>query len=718
MRIIALLLLLLAGTSILCAQPPSYQAAEGIPFYRQGRELPYALAGGLEAPQFAAMHLNSDGQADLLVFDRVGARALTFIARATPQGIQYDYAPAYEAALPPLSQMAKVLDINCDGRADLLTTEALGSAADVAVKAYLRQPTADGSLSFQAQRLQLFNSPDDTLVRIHAFDLPAFSDINGDGLPDLLYIPRGGTHIHYYENISLQAGGCNSLAFELRDDCWGLAAYTLEGAFDLYACEPGRSPGLSGCAGSAMLLLDDDGDGDQDLLFSGLYDFHIQFLTNGGNAQEAELSSSSTDWLNGGQALLEFPAPYLLDLEGNGGTDLIAATNRINGVGFSPDGANVYHFRKDAGDGSWNLRSEQFMIGEMADHGFRSSPAAYDVDEDGLPDLLIAYNAAHPIYGYTSRIALYLNTGTAGEPTFTLENEDFGMLSIHNLKGIHPVVGDLTGDGIPELVLGLEDGSLRAFTNSQSALFQYFPMAPDPLADVRLYGYARPQLIDADDNGTLDLLCGARDGTMAWIENTGTPAAPQFALREDTLGGILQEGYFQECSPFFAKQENGSFLVYYGQQNGRVSLYRGRLDEEFELLAPLPGIDVGEGATLTLHDLNADGEPELIIGNTRGGIEIFEASPLTTTAAPAGGQIRAKVFPNPARTEAWVETPGLSGPASLSLFDAMGRLIRREVIPPGGSPHRLDLQSLRTGIYYYSIHSARLTGSGKLIITK
>lgn len=696
-----------------------YQAAEGIPFYRQGRELPYALTGGLEAPQFAAMHLNSDGQADLLVFDRVGAKALPFLARATPQGIQYDYAPAYEADLPPLSQMAKVLDINCDGLADLLTTEALGSAADVAVKAYLRQPTADGSLSFQAQRLQLFNSPGDTLVRIHAFDLPAFSDINGDGLPDLLYIPRGGTHIHYYENISLQAGDCSSLAFELRDDCWGLAAYTLEGAFELYACEPGRLPGISGCAGSAMLLLDDDSDGDQDLLFSGLYDFHIQLLINGGNAHEAELSSSSVDWLNGGQALLEFPAPYLLDLEGNGGADLIVATNRINGVGFSPDGANVYHFRKDAGDGSWNLRSEQFMVGEMADHGFRSSPAAYDVDEDGLPDLLIAYNAPHPIYGYTSRIALYLNTGTADEPAFTLENEDFGMLSIHNLKGIHPVVGDLTGDGIPELVLGLEDGSLRAYTNSQSAFFQYFPMAPDPLAGVRLYGYARPQLIDADDNGTLDLLCGARDGTMAWIENTGNAAAPQFVMREDTLGGVLPEGYFQECSPFFVKQENGSFLVYYGQQNGRISLYRGRLGEAFELQEPhLPGVDVGEGATLTLYDLNADGEPELIVGNKRGGIEIFEASPLSTTKAAAGGQIPARAFPNPAREETWIETDGLAGPATLLLFDALGRQVRHEKLNPGGSPHRLDLYGLETGVYFYCIHSAGLTGGGKLIITK
>ncbi|MCB0596751.1 MAG: T9SS type A sorting domain-containing protein [Lewinellaceae bacterium] len=698
---------------------PVFEAAEGIPVFQQGRELSYALTGGLEAPQFSRIDLNGDEFGDLLVFDRVGAKALPFVAVAAPEGMRYRYAPAYEAALPPLSQMAKVIDLNCDGLGDLLTTEELGSAADVALKVYLRQPAAGGSLVFQAQRLQLYNSLNDTLIRIHAFDLPAVADINGDELPDLLYIPRGGTQIQYYENISLQTGDCSSLAFELRDDCWGGATYTLEGAFELYACEPGRFVSASGCAGSAMLLLDDDGDGDQDLLFSGIYDFHIQLLANGGDAQQAELSSSSIDWLNGGAALMEFPAPYLLDLEEDGRADLIAATNRINGVGYSPYGKDVYHFRKDNGDGSWNLQSSRFMVKDMIDPGFRSSPAVYDVNEDGLPDLLIAYNSAHPIYGYTSRIALYLNTGSPAEPAFALSAEDFGLLSIYNLKSIHPAMGDLNGDGVPELVLGVEDGRLLVFTNSQSALSNYFPMEPNPLAEVALYGYARPQLIDVDENGTLDLLCGARNGAMAFIENAGSPSAPQFTLVRDTLGGVLPEGYFQECSPFFLKQDDGSYFVYYGRLDGKVSLYQGRLDEDFTLLAPqLSAIDVGERATVVLHDLNADGMPELLAGNMRGGIEIFEANLLSATAGPRGGQLSARAVPNPARRETSIEVEGLSGAASLLVFDATGRLVRNEKIESGDSPHRLNLYGLTAGLYHYRIYSATQTGGGKLIIIK
>ena len=709
----------MAGVCTLSAQTPLYQPAEHIPFFRQGRELPYPLTGGVEAPQFAGIQLNSDDLTDLLVFDRVGAKALPFIAISTPGGIQYDYAPTYETALPPLNQMAKVIDLNCDGLADLLTTEELGSAADVALKVYLRRPTTDGSLTFQPGNLRLFNDLSDTLIRIHAFDLPAIADINGDELPDLLYIPQGGIHIQYYENISMEAGGCQSLTFELRDDCWGEATYTLGGAFDLHSCEPGRFPNLSGCAGSAMLLFDDDADGDQDLMFSGLYDFHIQLLINDGDAQLAELSSTSTNWLSGGQPLLEFPAPYLLDLQGDGHKDLVVATNRINGAGYSPDGNNIYLFRKDNGDGSWNLQSDQFMTEDMVDHGFRSSPAVWDVNEDGLPDLLIAYNSAHPIYGYTSRIALYLNTGSVGEPAFTLSTEDFGMLSIYNLKAIHPAVGDLTNDGVPELVLGLEDGRLQAYTNSQSALSNYFPMDPNPLADATLYGYARPQLIDVDENGTLDLLCGARNGAMAWIENSGTPSAPQFILREDTLGGVLPEGYFQECSPTFLKQENGDYLIYYGQRDGRVSLYRGRLDEDFTLLTShLAAIDVGERATLAIYDLNADGVPELLMGNMRGGIEIFEASLLSPTAEPAKKQLSAKAFPNPAREEAWIEVEGLDEPASLLLFDATGRLVYNEKIRAGNASLHLNLHGLNAGLYYYNIHTTGQAAGGKLIITK
>ena len=709
----------MAGVCPLYTQAPLYQTAEHISFFRQGRELPYALSGGLEAPQFNGIQLNGDNLTDLLIFDRVGAKALPFIAIQTPEGIRYDYAPSYESALPPLNQMAKVIDLNCDGLADLLTTEELSSAADVALKAYLRQPTADGSLSFQAERLQLYNGLNDTLIRIHAFDLPAIADINGDDLPDLLYIPQGGIHIQYYENISMEAGGCGSLAFELRDDCWGQVTYTLGGDFELYSCEPGRVPHLSGCAGSAMLLFDDDADGDQDLLFSGIYDFHIQLLTNGGNTQLAELSSSSTDWLFGGQPLSEFPAPFLLNQQGDGSTGLVVATNRINGAGYSPNGNHIYHFLRDDGDGSWNLQSNQFMIKDMIDHGFRSSPAVWDVNEDGLPDLLIAYNSAHPIYGYTSRIALYLNTGAAEEPAFTLSTEDFGNLGIYNLKAIHPAIGDLTGDGIPELVLGLEDGRLQAYTNSQSTLSNYFPMDPSLLAEAALYGYARPQLIDIDENGTLDLLCGARNGAMALIENTGTPSAPQFILREDTLGGVLPEGYFQECSPFFLKQENGDYLIYYGQRDGRASLYRGRLDEDFTLVtSQLGAIDVGERATLALHDLNADGTPELIMGNMRGGIEIFEASLLTPTAEPANKQLSAKAIPNPACEATRIEVKGLKGQAALLLFDATGRLVRNEKTEGAHSPYLLNLHGLEAGLYFYRIQAAGQTAGEKLIIIK
>lgn len=719
MRTNVILFLLLACWGTLYPQIPYYRAAEDISFFQQGRALPYALTGGLEAPQFSEIHLNDDGRMDLLIFDRVGAKALPFISVSAPEGSRYVYAPAYEPELPPLNQMAKVLDLNCDGLADLLTTEVLSSAADVALKVYLRQPAAAGHLAFQPARLQLHNNLNDTLIRIHAFDLPAFTDVNGDELPDLLYIPLGGTQLQYYENISMEAGGCGSLAFELRDDCWGEASYTLEGAFELYSCEPGRSPFSSGCAGSAMLLFDDDGDGDQDLLFSGIYDYHIQRLINGGDAQVAELSSSSTDWLYDGQPLLEFPAPFLADLAEDSSMDLIVATNRINGAGFSPFGNNVFHFRQDNGDGSWNLLSNRFMVDGMADHGFRSSPAVWDVNEDGLPDLLIGYNSSHPIYGYTSRIALYLNTGTAGEPAFTLSTDDFGMLSIYNLKSIHPAIGDLTGDGVPELVLGLEDGTLQVYTNSVSALSNYFPMASNPLAQATLYGYARPQLIDVDENGTLDLLCGARNGAMAWIDNSGTPSAPLFTLVRDTLGGVLPEGYFQECSPFFLKQNEGGYLIYYGRLDGTISVYQGRLDEDFTLLAPrLSTIDVGERATLALHDLNGDGSPELLVGNMRGGIEIFEVTPLSGASVPTRGRLRARALPNPASEEAWIEMESLNGTATLMLFDMAGRLLRNENIPAGEAQHRLNLQGLATGLYYYRIQSANRVGGGKLIIQK
>lgn len=707
---------LLAGLPIV-AQPFLFAPAEDIPFFSDGRLLPHALAGGLEAPQFIEMELNNDGLTDLIAFDRAGSKAIPFEAYLSPLGVRYRYAPEYEPHFPPLYQFLQSADLNCDGLDDLLTMEPLTSAADVGLKVYLRQAGGNGMPAFEAQMLHLLSNPD-TIIRIHAFDLPAIADINGDGLRDILYIPQGGTQIQYYENISLQLGACDSMAFELRDDCWGKASYELDGNFMLNTC----GPRTAGCAGSAMLATDSDGDGDKDLFFSGIYGRHILQLINGGSATEANLISQDANWLLDGEPMMEFPAPYLAGLgQDSGQQSLLVATNRLSGLGAGPEQTKIYHFIPSEETGGWQFLGDDFLIADMVDHGFRSSPAVWDANADGLPDMLIGYNKPHNVFGYISAIALYLNTGTPTQPAFHLADTDCGGLLGSAMKAIHPTFGDLDGDGLAEMVIGLADGRLRTYHATAGESPAFIPMEPDPLGGFHLNGFAKPQLIDVNGDGLPDLACGTRNGTTSLLLNEGSPEAPSFSLATDTLGGILPMGYFQENSPFLLPAEDGEFWLYNGQFDGKASLYKGQPGQEFFLQEKNIGpVEVGERAAICLHDLNGDQQPELIAGNMRGGIGIFSPAPVSSRRNAFYTAAEAILYPNPANgPDVFLSLPASASDVHVRLFDAAGRLVREQwAAGAAPQPLRFGLHGLPGGIYMYQIMTPASHFTGKLIVNQ
>jgi hypothetical protein len=688
-----------------------YTAVTDIPVTVEGKQLQYPLAGGTEAPQFAHFDLDSDSLPDLLVFDRVGSKIIPFRAFQAEEGVQYQYAPEYLSLFPEMYQLMELKDLNCDGLKDLITTRQLGvSAAEVTLVAHLQQPEGgfEAGVDFQLQ-----GNPSDSILRTHAFDRPALEDIDGDGLIDLLYIPLGGTKIQYYRNVSESSGGCNAMQFALEDDCWGLASYTLTADFELQSCEPGVPPGRQGCAGSTMLARDYDGDGDKDLYFSGLYDYEILQLTNGGDNNFADLINQSPFWLNSGQPLLVFPSPFFLDLYEDGEADLLVAGNGIGGIGNSPESDKLFHFTADE-NGNWQYQSADFLISEMIDFGFRSSPAVWDVNLDGLPDLLLAFNQPHPVFSYTARIAYFKNTGSSSAPAFELESMDFAGLSAFNYKSIHPCFDDLDGDGLPELLIGTENGKLELFTNLQAGTDSYVPVASAPLNSIVLNGLAKPQLVDLNKDGRLDIVAGTRNGTLSYVENTGTLDMPQFEWITDTLADIVPDAFFQESSVFVQAVDEGNFELYFGRKDGTLDLYTGNLENGFEQVnSHLGRIDVGERIAMSLQDLDQDGMLEIITGNMRGGVEIFRQEQLISSTHRMP-EIQHSAFPNPFSSQLTFTAHHSSEKLEVLLFDMLGRLVSRGHMD--GKILQVDTQHLLPGMYFYQLMSrGKVRAAGKLI---
>jgi len=709
------LLLFIFGCLGLSAQFTEFRAVDVGGVDVEGQTLRHPYTGGLEAPQFQSLRLDSDDREDLIVFDRVGAKALPFIASENEDGsLSYLYKPSLEAHLPDgLNQLLLVQDLNCDGWKDLITTRIASVAADVILIAHLRVPGS--SLQFEPpQPLLLSEGGELAPIHIHAYDLPVLQDINGDEQPDLLYIPIGGTYIQYYE----QRGNCEALVYELRDDCWGNASYTVEADFQLQACDS-EPPGIaaSGCAGSVMACRDMDADGDQDLLFSGLYDEHIIELRNDGSAQWANLVSQSSDWVNDGAPLTRFPSPFFLPYSQSDQPDLVVATNLITGQGYSPYNQRLLRFEKGGETGGWVLAEEAFMLEEMLDFGFRSNVLAEDVNGDGLADLLFASNQQHPTFSYTSTIALLLNVGTAASPAFELAELDWQGLSAFNYKSIAPAMGDLNGDGRKDLLLGMENGDLRLFIATSEG---YQLMQGLPLHELSLNGLSRPELVDYDADGLLDIVCGTRDGTISLLKNTGSSTSPAFQKLTDTLGGIVpSEGFYQECGLELLPKpsEPGAFWLYYGRRDGTIDLYdiQGMAPAQ-ELERQLSGIDLGERISLQLVDLNEDGLPELLGGNARGGLEAFAAQPLTPQAEVVPGNASPCLYPNPADDQLWLELPGGLPGGMLNLYTADGQRVGRFVLNQWTSSFAVG--HLPSGLYFYQIKTKNQAFSGKLVIKR
>ncbi len=88
-----------------------------------GEELPLALAGGLNAPQFNTMDLNGDELEDLVIFERSSGRILTFLNLNK----SYQYAPDYAQLFPAdVINFMILIDYDGDGKENLFTSTSFG----------------------------------------------------------------------------------------------------------------------------------------------------------------------------------------------------------------------------------------------------------------------------------------------------------------------------------------------------------------------------------------------------------------------------------------------------------------------------------------------------------------------------------------------------------------------------------------------------------------
>jgi len=173
-----------------------------------------------------------------------------------------------------------------------------------------------------------------------------------------------------------------------------------------------------------------------------------------------------------------------------------------------------------------------------------------DWDEDGRKDLLTGENV-----GY---IRIYLNTNTDEEPIFNGHifvlvdglNFDVGSYSA-------PDIVDWNNDGKKDVICGDSSGRVTLLINVGTNAAPLFTSASrsfiqDGSSDLDAGTTVSPIAVDLNRDGKKDLVIGESGGRFCYYENSNTDAAPVFNgysyLKDSTGATIDVENYARVCA--------------------------------------------------------------------------------------------------------------------------------------------------------------------------
>ena len=206
-------------------------------------------------------------------------------------------------------------------------------------------------------------------------------------------------------------------------------------------------------------------------------------------------------------------SPALLDYDLDGVQDLITGTGSGKILVFLNKGApESYCFE----DEYIELEDENGVI----DLGFYTAITVYDLDDDGLQDIIAGCHSDG--YGYL----YWLRRNGPGSP-FPFQSPQpicfLGDLAIVHESGIYPGVGDLNSDGVPELIVGEYYGETFIYNGISTGIQGGYHSTVSPLLLVRTNPAAGILVLETGSPGDLAVYdCAGRCALQVNDASAGT----------------------------------------------------------------------------------------------------------------------------------------------------------------------------------------------------
>ena len=575
------------------AQTTKYRVIS-IPVQKNGVWMRDPWVGGMDSPQFSTGDLNQDGIPDLLVFDRIGNRVITYLGNGGAADTMFTYAPQYEGIFPAgLNNWAVLRDYNHDGIPDIFTHVGAGIMV-------LKGSAPGGVLRFDTVSKYLYYPYIDPNTGVHYTsnifvninDMPGIVDVNGDGDLDILAYDIYGQFVGYYENQTMEHGNTgayvyDSLPYRLVTTCWGDFAQNVNnnsitlGIPDTGGCvyttpedtiygppPPNGNPQTRHSGNSLYPILDpiykdidvlNGNIGYNDLMLERNCTYRTYPF---GYMCEWDSIFPPASCPNPYPIYFyQYPAAYGVNISNDSLEDILVSPNVFAPYYYTGGNArnvkNVIWYQNLNDTSCWyEFENDSFLVHHMLDFGTNSRGVFYDFDGDGLMDILVGnYGYFNPDFlpsTYQSALAYYHNIGTATQPAFQEVTLDYDSFSNYHLAGISPSFGDLDGDGKPDLLIGDALGWLYFSKNMSTGAGSSYPVITQQHFDtIKVSAYAAPFIYDINGDSLPDILVGADDGFIHYYQNTGTKTNPFFSqtATNDSFGriNVCPYGYFDDC---------------------------------------------------------------------------------------------------------------------------------------------------------------------------
>jgi hypothetical protein len=272
-----------------------------------------------------------------------------------------------------------------------------------------------------------------------------------------------------------------------------------------------------------------------------------------------------------------------------------------------------------------------------------SVPSYVDWDGDGKKDLVVGEKTASGV----GRVRVYLNKGTASSPQF--DSYFLAQSGSHDLivaasgcLGAFPRVVHYDGDGRKDLLVGLANGNVKIYLNTNTDADPVFDngayvQAGSAGSPISVSARATPSLVDWNNDGMKDIVAGGYYGTVQVYLNEGTDEAPEFGspILVQSDGSTLDVGY--RSSPAVADLDgDGMKDLLVGDTPGQLRFYSNIGTDVWPEFGDY-SLVTSEGEVIDLLgsarsrpfvcDWTDDGIPDILVGAGDGYIHLYQGLP-------------------------------------------------------------------------------------------